>query len=147
MNLDKYKKKRDFKKTFEPRAKIINTSQNRFVIQEHEASHLHYDFRLEMDGVLKSWAVPKGVPIAAGIKRLAVQVEDHPVAYLNFSGIIPAGEYGAGTVLIWDSGKYKVLEGNLKRGSMKIKLDGKRIKGEYVLVKMKDDNNWLIYKI
>lgn len=148
MTLRKYKEKRDFKKTTEPKGETEGIGQSRFVIQEHQASHLHYDFRLEMDGVLKSWAVPKEVPEAAGIKRLAVQVEDHPVAYLNFSGYIPQGEYGAGTVIIWDSGKYKILQGGLKKGSLKIRLSGKRLKGEYVLVKMKDrDNNWLIYKI
>lgn len=147
MSLKQYKLKRRFNKTIEPKAVIKDMGQSRFVVQEHQATHLHYDFRLEMEGVLKSWAVPKGVSEEAGVKRLAVQVEDHPVDYINFSGYIPEGEYGAGTVIIWDIGKYKILDGNLKRGSIKFELKGKRLKGEYALVRMKDGKNWLIYKI
>ena len=119
---------------------------SRFVVQKHQASHLHYDFRLEAEGVLKSWAVPKGAPEIAGVKRLAVQVEDHPVDYINFSGRIPEGEYGAGTVEIYDKGKWQALDGALERGSMKFSLAGKKLKGEYVLVRLKDKKNWLIYK-
>jgi len=146
MALEKYQAKRKFNKTPEPKGAIKKKSLSRFVVQKHQASHLHYDFRLEHDGVLKSWAVPKGVPEKAGIKRLAVQVEDHPVDYINFSGIIPEGEYGAGTVEIYDKGKWQALEGNLERGSMKFNLSGKKLKGEYVIVRLKDKKNWLIYK-
>ena len=118
----------------------------RFVVQKHRARNLHYDFRLETGGVLKSWAVPKGVPEEIGIKRLAVQVEDHPVDYINFSGIIPEGEYGAGTVEIWDKGRWEIVEGSLGAGSLKFNLAGKKLKGQYVLVRFKDRKNWLIYK-
>ena len=118
----------------------------RFVVQKHRARNLHYDFRLETGGVLKSWAVPKGVPEEIGIKRLAVQVEDHPVDYINFSGIIPEGEYGAGTVEIWDKGRWEIVEGSLGAGSLKFNLAGKKLKGQYVLVRFKDKKNWLIYK-
>ncbi|MDD5294954.1 MAG: DNA polymerase ligase N-terminal domain-containing protein, partial [Patescibacteria group bacterium] len=117
-----------------------------FVVQKHQARNLHYDFRLEMEGVLKSWAVPKGVPEERGIKRLAVQVEDHPVDYINFSGVISKGEYGAGTVEVWDKGKWKIIEGSLGSGSLKFNLAGKKLKGEYVLVRFKEKKNWLIYK-
>src|SRR4051794_25142102 len=101
MSLKEYVRKRDFKKTAEPKAKIDRTALNRFVIQKHAASHLHYDFRLELDGTLKSWAVPKGVPYTKGEKRLAMQVEDPPVSYYDFEGTIPKGEYGGGTVMVW----------------------------------------------
>jgi bifunctional non-homologous end joining protein LigD len=146
MALKKYQAKRKFNKTPEPKGVIKKKSLSRFVIQKHQASHLHYDFRLEIGGVLKSWAVPKGVPEKNGIKRLAVQVEDHPVEYINFSGIIPEGEYGAGAVEIYDKGKWQILEGDFKKGSLKFKLVGKKLKGEYVLVKLKDKKNWLVYK-
>ncbi|MEI6596994.1 MAG: DNA polymerase ligase N-terminal domain-containing protein [bacterium] len=146
MALEKYQAKRKFNKTPEPKGAVKKKSLSRFVVQKHQASHLHYDFRLEHGGVLKSWAVPKGLPEFLGVKRLAVQVEDHPVDYINFSGIIPEGEYGAGTVEIYDKGKWQALEGNLERGSMKFNLSGKKLKGEYVIVRLKDKNNWLIYK-
>jgi len=146
MALEKYQAKRKFSKTPEPKGLVKKRSLSRFVVQKHQASHLHYDFRLEADGVLKSWAVPKGVPEKAGIKRLAVQVEDHPVDYINFSGRIPEGEYGAGTVEIYDKGKWQALDGSLEKGSIKFKLAGKKLKGEYVLVRLKDEKNWLIYK-
>ena len=145
--LEKYKIKRHFDKTAEPRGVIRKTGRSRFVVQEHHARSLHYDFRLETGGVLKSWAVPKGVPAEKGVKRLAVPVEDHPVDYIDFFGIIPAGEYGAGEVKIWDKGKFKILSGDLKTGSLKFELKGKKLKGEYVLVRLKDKKNWLIYKI
>lgn len=147
MSLIQYQAKRKFNITSEPKGRTAENGLSRFVVQEHHASHLHYDFRLELDGVLKSWAVPKGVPEAAGIKRLAVQVEDHPVEYIDFSGIIPEGEYGAGEVFIWDKGKYEILAGDLDKGSLKIKLSGKKLKGEYALVRFKDKKNWLVYKI
>ena len=142
MALEKYQAKRKFNKTVEPKGKINKKSLFRFVVQKHQASHLHYDFRLEHEGVLKSWAVPKGVPEQPGIKRLAVEVEDHPVEYINFSGRIPEGEYGAGTVEIWDKGKWQKLGGILERGSMKFNLIGKKLNGDYVLVRMKDKKNW-----
>src|SRR5256714_15363512 len=110
MALAEYARKRDFKKTSEPGAmRTKNRTANRFVIQKHDASRLHYDFRLEMGGVLKSWAVPKGVPFAKGEKHLAVQTEDHPLAYIDFEGSIPKGQYGGGTVMVWDQGTYEAL--------------------------------------
>lgn len=146
MSLEKYQTKRKFAVTPEPKGVVKKKSLSRFVVQKHRARNLHYDFRLEHEGVLKSWAVPKGVPEVVGIKRLAVAVEDHPVDYINFSGVIPVGEYGAGTVTIYDKGKWQALEGNLARGSLKFSLAGKKLKGEYILVRLKDKKNWLIYK-
>jgi len=147
MPLEEYQAKRKFNKTPEPKGAIKKKNLSRFVVQKHQASHLHYDFRLEIKGVLKSWAVPKGVPEKTGVKRLAVQVEDHPVEYINFSGAIPAGEYGAGKVEIYDKGQWQTLSGDLKKGSFKFELIGKKLKGEYVLVKLKDKKNWLVYKL
>ncbi len=145
MSLEKYWQKRDFKKTKEPKGKISKISKNRFVIQEHWATHHHFDLRLEMDGVLKSWAVPKGLPEKARIKRLAVQVEDHPVNYLNFEGEIPEGCYGAGIVKIFDKGKYELIEKREDR--LIFKLNGEKVKGKYTLIKMKGQKNqWLIFK-
>jgi DNA ligase D-like protein (predicted 3'-phosphoesterase) len=121
----------------------MSIESGRFVIQKHRATHLHYDFRLEMDGVLKSWAVPKEPPTETGIRRLAVQVEDHMLSWMDFEGTIPKGEYGAGTVEIWDKGTYslknrtdKIIEFNLK---------GTRLNGDYALVHFKE-NNWLLIK-
>ena len=147
MSLEKYQTKRKFNKTPEPKGAINKKSLSRFVVQRHYARSLHYDFRLEHESVLKSWAVPKGVPEKKGVKRLAVQVEDHPVDYIDFSGIIPEGEYGAGEVKIWDKGKWKLVSGDLKNGSIKFELSGKKLKGEYALVQLKDKKNWLIFKI
>lgn len=107
------------------------------------ASHLHYDFRLEMDGVLKSWAVPKGVPEVAKVKRLAVETEDHPIAYIGFEGIIPEGQYGAGSVEIWDSGEYRLEDRSGKK--IVFELDGQRLKGRYALIHTQD-KNWIIMK-
>lgn len=146
MSLKKYQAKRKFNKTPEPKGKIKSENFSRFVVHEHHARNLHFDFRIELEGVLKSWAVPKGVPEKSGTKRLAVQVEDHPVDYINFSGIIPKGEYGAGKVKIWDKGRWKLETGSLKQGSLKFCLVGKKLKGEYVLVRLKDRKNWLIFK-
>ncbi|HEX2549634.1 MAG TPA: DNA polymerase ligase N-terminal domain-containing protein, partial [Gammaproteobacteria bacterium] len=112
MSLKKYREKRDFKKTSEPAGKVSHRYKNLFVIQKHAASHLHYDFRLEMNGVLLSWAVPKGPCLDSTVKRLAMHVEDHPVEYGHFEGIIPKGEYGGGTVMLWDTGTWKCLDEN-----------------------------------
>ncbi len=143
MALREYRKKRKFSKTSEPKGNFAKESQSRFVVQEHWASHHHFDLRLEMDGVLKSWAVPKGVPKKKGIKRLAVAVEDHPVDYINFEGKIPKGQYGAGVVEIFDRGTYELKE--KKKDKLSFKLKGKKLKGEYHMVKI-DDSQWLIFK-
>jgi len=116
----------------------------RFVIQEHHARHLHHDFRLEREGVLKSWAVPKGVPEIKGLKRLAIQVEDHDLDYIDFEGEIPEGQYGAGVVKIWDRGTYKIESETVKR--LIVVLKGKKIRGRYSLVHLKKDQ-WLIIKL
>ena len=117
-----------------------------FVVQEHHAKHLHWDFRLEMEGVLKSWAVPKTPPTKKGIKRLAVQVEDHDLSYAGFEGKIPEGMYGAGTVKIWDKGKYALLE--KEKDKIVVDLKGKKLKGEYALIRFKKagEKNWLFFK-
>lgn len=162
MSLTAYKKKRAFDKTTEPVGGKGSGKELRFVIQKHAASHLHYDFRLEMDGVLKSWAVPKGPSTDPKTKRLAMMVEDHPYDYRTFEGIIPQGEYGGGTVIVWDEGTYEALEAidedvngqekyllkELKKGSVKMVLHGKKLKGEFALVKTKGmgDNAWLLIK-
>jgi len=146
MSLEEYWKKRDFSKTPEPKGEIEKESKNRFVVHDHyakKAGH-HHDFRLEMEGVLKSWAVPKGVPEKEGIRHLAIQTEDHPVAYLTFKGEIPEGEYGAGKVEIFDIGRYKLLE--KKDNKIIFELQGKKLKGKYVLLKLKRKNQWLIFK-
>lgn len=115
-----------------------------YVIQKHAATHLHYDLRLEMEGVLKSWAVPKEPPTSPGIRRLVVQVEDHPLEYASFEGTIAEGEYGAGKVEIWDKGTYKLLD--RKENRMVININGSKLQGTYVLVRFKDDKNWLFFK-
>ncbi|HZD43608.1 MAG TPA: DNA polymerase ligase N-terminal domain-containing protein, partial [Methanomicrobiales archaeon] len=145
--LGEYRSKRDFNKTKEPTGEsVTDTGGNRFVVQEHHASHLHYDFRLERGGVLKSWAVPKGVPEKKGVRHLAVETEDHPLDYITFAGTIPEGEYGAGTVSIWDSGTYetKVWEDD----KIEFTLHGERLKGRYVLVRFKkaEEGGWLLFK-
>ncbi|UFH33759.1 3'-phosphoesterase [Chryseobacterium sp. C-71] len=161
MALKDYNEKRKFDKTTEPKGKTKKSEdQLIFVIQRHAASRLHYDFRLEMDGVLKSWAVPKGPSLNPEDKRLAMMVEDHPYDYKDFEGNIPEGNYGAGQVEIWDSGTYEPLDGTiklsdekellkeLKDGSLKFILHGKKLKGEFALVKMKnaENNSWLLIK-
>ena len=144
--LEKYKEKRNFEKTNEPKGKISRkkSKENIFVVHEHNASHLHWDLRLEMDGVLKSWAVPKEPPLEPDIKRLAVQVEDHPYDYKDFEGTIPEGQYGAGKVIVWDKGTYELLEKTDK--GFVIKINGKKLNGIYVLFKFKPPKNWLFFK-
>jgi len=149
MSLEKYHKKRKFGKTPEPKGKISKKDLNRFVVQEHHARNLHYDFRLEMEGVLKSWAIPKTPPKSTSVKRLAMATEDHPIEYINFKGEIPKGQYGAGTVKIWDRGKYSLLE---KKGNeIIVDLKGKKLKGKYALIKPKGSRfgkkAWLFFKM
>ncbi len=149
MSLKEYKKKRDFSKTQEPSESKKKTDELVYVIQRHKASHLHYDLRLEEEGVLKSWAIPKPPPEEVGIRRLAVQTEDHPLGYEDFEGIIPEGEYGAGTVETWDRGDYLPLEADPAKRVIEIK--GKKLKGKHALIKLKpknpDDKNWLFFKL
>lgn len=148
MKLEKYNKKRNFNNTTEPVGKVKKSKILRFVVQYHRATTDHYDFRLEYDGVLLSWAVPKGLSLNPNVKRLAVMVEDHPIDYINFEGIIPKGNYGAGSVEIFDNGKYKIIEDfekGLKKGHLKFILNGKIFKGEWSLVKT-DEKNWLMIK-
>lgn len=150
-SLADYRAKRDFTKTKEPKAKantrIRNSDTGRFVIQKHAASHLHYDFRLEMEGTLKSWAVPKGLSSDVEVKRAAFEVEDHPLDYMKFEGTIPKGEYGGGTVMVWDLGTYQLLGGSHESGDLKLNLAGKKLKGEWHLFRIKSDSAkpmWLI---
>jgi DNA ligase D-like protein (predicted 3'-phosphoesterase) len=144
LSLNEYWKKRDFQKTSESKGELKMSEERIYVIQKHDASHLHFDLRLEMDGVLKSWAVPKEPPVVQGVKRLAVQVEDHPVSYASFEGIIPEGEYGAGTVEIWDKGTYRLI--NRKETKLIVEINGAKLKGAYVLVRLKDAKSWLFFK-
>lgn len=160
MTLVKYKAKRRFNETPEPEGKKVKgDSKLIFVVQRHHASHLHYDFRLELKGTLKSWAVPKGPSLNPKDKRLAMMVEDHPIDYATFEGDIPAGNYGAGHVDVWDHGTYEPIDedGNviseaafskaLKAGSVKFRMKGRKLKGEFALVNMKkDDKTWLLIK-
>jgi bifunctional non-homologous end joining protein LigD len=156
--LGEYNRKRDFSRTAEPAGKVPRAKGKalRFVIQKHDASHLHFDFRLELDGVMKSWAVPKGPSLDPSMKRLAMEVEDHPISYNTFEGTIPQGEYGGGTVMLWDRGTYEAEEGGgveslregYRRGDLKITLHGKRLEGSWVLVRMKRPGRpqWLLIK-
>src|SRR5678809_1119908 len=164
MSLTQYKKKRSFKKTPEPEGKKKSPSKSklRFVVQKHDATQLHYDFRLEMEGVLKSWAVPKGPSLNPDDKRLAMMVEDHPYDYRTFEGNIPEGNYGAGTVMVWDEGTYTAAEGTftskaamdkelrqqLRKGKIKFTLSGKKLKGMFALVKgsYRGEKSWLLMK-
>ncbi len=148
MSLKEYAKKRNLKKSKEPAAKVKKSHpQLIYVIHEHHATHLHWDLRLEMDGVLKSWAVPKQPPASKGTKRLAIEVEDHPLDYADFQGSIPEGNYGAGEVKIWDNGKYELLKKYPNR--IIFELHGKKLKGKYCLVKttFKGKKSWLFFKI
>lgn len=170
MALEEYKRKRRFEATPEPPPKLGKKSKHRFVVQKHHASHLHYDFRLEMEGVLKSWAVPKGPSLDPADKRLAMQVEDHPVSYFDFEGIIPPGNYGAGTVMVWDMGTWEPLSSQpaedggyavasdseahaqLAKGDLKFRLRGKKLNGDFVLARMRSrrpgskGTEWLMIK-
>ena len=160
MSLVTYRRKRRFDQTPEPRGKSKRRAGGlRFVVQKHDATRLHYDFRLELDGVLKSWAVPKGPSLDPAVKRLAVQVEDHPLDYRTFEGTIPAGNYGAGEVIVWDEGTYQAIDGGdaselrrgLASGRLSIVLDGHKLKGEFALVRTrlpgsKEGKNWLLIK-
>lgn len=152
-NLEDYQAKREFEKTPEPLGGTRKTGHNRFVVQEHHSTHFHYDFRLEMtalpeggEWVLKSWAVPKGLPTKAGTKHLAVAVEDHPIDYIDFEGTIPEGSYGAGVVKIWDSGRHELIKRTAKE--LEFNLKGKLLQGRYVLVQTgwKGNDNWLVFK-
>lgn len=157
MSLKKYSKKRDFSVTPEPKPKKLKGKSAQYVIQKHHARSLHYDFRLSIGGVLKSWAVPKGVPKTTKEKHLAVETEDHPLSYAKFEGEIPEGEYGAGKVIIWDKGKYYNLKKDKsgkeilmstchKKGRIEIWLMGDRYEGPYALIKFRD-KNWLLIKM
>jgi len=169
MALEEYKRKRQFDQTPEPEGKVESQSKHRFVVQKHSATRLHYDFRLELDGVLKSWAVPRGPSLDPADKRLAMQVEDHPVSYFDFEGIIPEGNYGAGTVMVWEVGTWQPLNpvavqgkyvagtdeqarAMLAKGDLKFRLEGKRLRGDFALVKIRGrkpgskGNEWLLIK-
>jgi bifunctional non-homologous end joining protein LigD len=159
--LSEYRRKRDFTRTAEPRGGKVRSKQKlAFVIQKHSASHLHYDLRLELDGVMKSWAVPKGPSLDPSVKRLAMEVEDHPIEYNTFEGTIPQGEYGGGTVMLWDRGTYSYggsdpdplsgLRNGYRKGDFKFILEGKRLRGSWVLVRTRRDPRgraqWLLIK-
>lgn len=161
-HLKTYQQKRDFRKTKEPQGESVKKKEKDpiFVIQKHDASHLHYDFRLQMDDVLASWAIPKGLSTAAHQKRLAIRTENHPLNYAKFEGVIPKGEYGAGVVMVWDFGHYepifddekdkKSLRKALKEGSLKFRLYGEKIKGGYAMARTnfkKDKEQWVIFKL
>src|SRR5690606_11643980 len=162
MGLEVYNQKRNFKETAEPEGKKSRGGKKlHFVVQRHAASRLHYDFRLEVDGVLKSWVIPKGPSLNASDKHLAMMVEDHPLEYRTFEGTIPQGNYGAGEVEIWDKGYYvpltqgkgenpnKVMREEFNNGSLKFVLHGEKLQGEFALVKIKDakqENAWLLIK-
>ena len=150
MSLKNYIQKREFTKTPEPSYSDLKKKQEKiYVIQKHYASHLHFDLRLEEKGVLKSWALPKLPPSRAGIKRLAIQTEDHPIGYESFEGTIPEGLYGAGKVEIWDKGHYRIIE--FSSSKRIIEIFGNKLKGHYALIKLKSndikDNNWLFFKM
>lgn len=153
MSLRAYKEKRDFTRTAEPPPKTGGRGEQSFVVQKHDASRLHYDFRLAMGGTLKSWAVPKGFPWTQGERHLAVHVEDHPLEYAKFEGIIPKGEYGGGTVMVWDAGHFEVLGDEplraLHRGKLHLHLKGRKLQGEWTLVRTRTDEekeHWLLMK-
>ncbi len=146
MALEEYQKLRDFSKSPEPSGSVKKVSENIFVVHEHDATHLHYDLRLEIGGVLRSWAVPKEPPDKEGTKRLAIQTEDHPLEYADFEGVIPEGMYGAGTVKIWDTGEF-ILEKE-KDDEVLFELKGKKLIGKYALIKtrFRGKDSWLFFK-
>ncbi|MEM2969501.1 MAG: DNA polymerase ligase N-terminal domain-containing protein [Candidatus Bathyarchaeia archaeon] len=148
MSLDAYWGKRNFMRTSEPEGKVGKEGKRKdgiYVIQKHQATHLHYDFRLEKDGVLKSWAIPKEPPVEKGVKRLAVMVEDHPLEYADFEGTIPEGEYGAGLVQIWDKGTFEIEKWD--ENGITVLINGSRLNGRYCLVRFrKEQNSWLFFK-
>jgi bifunctional non-homologous end joining protein LigD len=159
--LGEYRRKRDFSRTAEPRGgRVKRAKKLAFVIQKHAASHLHFDLRLELDGVMKSWAVPKGPSLDPTVKRLAVEVEDHPIDYNTFEGTIPRGQYGGGTVMLWDRGTYRYggddpdplegLRGGYAKGDFKFVLSGRRLRGSWVLVRTRRGDSrrpqWLLIK-
>ncbi|MDQ1469673.1 MAG: hypothetical protein QOJ99_1153 [Bryobacterales bacterium] len=154
MALEEYASKRDFTKTPEPGPSKAATHGHRFFIQRHDASHLHYDFRLEIDGVLKSWAVPKGPSLDPTVKHFAAMVEDHPLDYGDFEGNIPKGNYGGGSVMLWDRGTYELIGDEtaaeqIARGDLKFRLHGEKLNGTWALVRMKGKgkgNEWLLIK-
>jgi bifunctional non-homologous end joining protein LigD len=152
MGLETYHKKRDFRQTPEPKGKVSKVNRHRFVVQEHHASKLHFDFRLEMGGVLKSWSIPKGPSLDPADKRFAVPTEDHPVEYLKFQGQIPEGNYGAGRHMIWDAGRYELTAGQealaqLEKGRLNFRLHGDKLQGEFNLIRMgQRDDQWLLIK-
>ena len=145
MSLEEYWAKRDFSRTPEPRGGVGSSGGNEFVVQEHHASSLHWDLRLEREGVLKSWAVPKGPPELKGIRRLAVQTEDHPLEYASFEGEIPQGEYGGGTVSVWDRGMYEAEK--WREGEIIVRFEGGRLKGRYCMIELRGQpGNWLLFR-
>jgi DNA ligase D-like protein (predicted 3'-phosphoesterase) len=158
-DLETYRDKRDFRSTPEPRGRVASKKgeRPRFVIQQHDASNMHWDFRLEAGGVLKSWAVPKGPSTDPREKRLARQVEDHPVDYLDFEGVIPEDEYGAGPVIVWDAGTYGNLteddgeeiavEDAIHNGHVSVWLEGRKLRGGYALTRFRGEHDWLLVKI
>jgi bifunctional non-homologous end joining protein LigD len=157
MALEKYRKKRHFKVSPEPKGSAAPRKKSSllYVIQKHRATSLHYDFRLEWNGVLLSWAIPKGPSLDPSVKRLAMQVEDHPLEYGNFEGVIPEGEYGGGTVMLWDRGTWTPdepdFDAGLRKGSLKFTLNGKKLHGSWALVRTKgyggaSNNSWLLIK-
>lgn len=159
-SLDRYKSKRDFKKSPEPDTESVRKRKEEpiFVVQKHAAKHLHYDFRLEIGGVLKSWAVPKGPSLNPANRRLAIETEDHPISYASFEGVIPQNQYGAGVVMIWDRGTYKniketktsrqiKIKQSYESGKIEVELQGKKLRGGFALIKMKEKNQWLLIKI
>ncbi|MDX1563941.1 MAG: DNA polymerase ligase N-terminal domain-containing protein, partial [Phycisphaeraceae bacterium] len=161
--LDTYRDKRDFRRTPEPRGEVGGSDDERprFVIQQHDASTMHWDFRLEADGVLKSWAIPKGPSTNPKDKRLAVATEDHPLDYADFEGVIPEEEYGGGTVIVWDAGPYRNLKKDdqdrpvsvkkaYEQGQLEIWIEGRKLRGGYALIHSKmrgDEKNWLLVKM
>ena len=153
MGLEEYKRKRRFNETPEPEGKVKKSAGSSFVIQKHRATRLHYDFRLEMEGVLRSWAIPKGPSFNPAEKRLAVLTEDHPMDYGGFEGIIPKGNYGAGNVIVWDNGTYEMVdpetpEKGWAKGKFHFVLKGKKLQGEWVLVRgSRDEKQWIFFKV